>query len=362
MVVVDHFSKGAHFIPANESWSASQLANAFVDCVFRLHGLPDKIVSDRGSTFVSRFWTSVLDRLGIKSAPSTAFHPQTDGQVERLNAVLEDFLRHFVSDQQDDWVSWLSLAEFSHNNTVSASTGFSPFFAMLGYHPRFGAIAGASKVAGADAFVSHMQQVQQALEGNLAQAKERQAKYYNAGRRVDVVYRPGDLVWLSRKFIKTRRPCQKLDFRRVGPFRVRRMVGKNAVELELSELYARLHPVFNVSLVMPVVSLRGSGEDLMEEELLGGQVTAQVARLGRVTAIVGHRFGTEGHEYLLRGGDGRSENDKWVPLDDMARDLDKSPATKLRRMASSAPLPVKFVRCNLGCISSDTIIVRCCIG
>ena len=97
MVVVDHFSKTAHFIPANESWSAAKLAEAFIDHVFKLHGLPDKIVSDRGTTFMSQFWTSVLNQLQINPAPSTAFHPQTDGQVERINALLEDYLRHFVS-------------------------------------------------------------------------------------------------------------------------------------------------------------------------------------------------------------------------------------------------------------------------
>lgn len=102
MVAVDHFSKSAHFIAAKESWNANKLAESFFKQVFRLHGLPYTIVLDRGATFMSQFWTSVLRQLCNKPAPSTAFHPQTDGQVEKTNAVLEDYLRHYVSTNQDD--------------------------------------------------------------------------------------------------------------------------------------------------------------------------------------------------------------------------------------------------------------------
>lgn len=130
MVVVDHYSKYTHFIKAKETWSSIDMANAFIEQIFRLHGLPDKIVSDRVSVFMSLFWKSVCRLLCMKTAPSTAFHPQTDGQVERLNAVLEDYMRHFVCEKQDDWTRWLSFAEFANNNSVSASTGFSPFFCL----------------------------------------------------------------------------------------------------------------------------------------------------------------------------------------------------------------------------------------
>lgn len=88
MVVVDHFSKNSHFIPAKETWKADQLAEAFIDNIFKLHGLPESIVSDQGTTFMSQFWTSVLHQLKIHPTPSTAFQPQTDGQVEHINALL----------------------------------------------------------------------------------------------------------------------------------------------------------------------------------------------------------------------------------------------------------------------------------
>lgn len=251
MVVVDHFSKASHFIPAKETCSAGEMALSFIKEIFRLHGLQDKIFSDRGTLFMSKFWTSVLAHLGIKSTPSTAFHPQTDGQVERINALLEDYLRHFCAEEQDDWAKWLPIAEFSYNNTASSATKFSPFFTQKGFHPRFNYLVASSGIPAADDFVGHLQRVHSSLEESLTKAKAAQAKFYNKDRRVEVTYKPGDLVWLSRRHIKTKRPNSKLDVRRLGPFSVVRMVGRNAAKLSLPKSYSRLHPVFNVSLLMP---------------------------------------------------------------------------------------------------------------
>lgn len=134
-VIVDHLTKGAHFIPCRESMNALDLASLFVQHFFRFHGLPDKIVSDRGPSLVSVFWLEVQKALRITSAPSTAYHPQTDGQTERTNQTLETYLRHFSSHRQDDWAEWLPVAEFCFNNSTSASTKLTPFFAWQGFHP-----------------------------------------------------------------------------------------------------------------------------------------------------------------------------------------------------------------------------------
>lgn len=323
MVVVDHYSKYCHFIKAKETWSSLDLANAFVDQIFRLHGLPDKIVSDRGSVFMSSFWKSVTRLLCMNSAPSTAFHPQTDGQVERLNAVLEDYLRHFVCEKQDDWSRWLPLAEFANNNSISNSTGFSPFFACAGFHPRCNSLTLASKVPKADEFIGHMQNIQSKLERFLQAAKDRQSHYYDKDKRVDVVYQPGDLVWLSRKFIKTRRPSQKLDYRRIGPFPVVRMVGKNAVELTLSSEYARIHPVFNVALVMPVSKEEATPESEIRHGTLSNYKEGfSIARWLSVEVILDHRIVANQHEYLLRT-EPTGINDAWVSIQYISRGLDE---------------------------------------
>lgn len=110
LVITDHLTKGAHFIGCNESMDAAALARLFVHQFFRLHGFPDKTLSDRGPSFVSALWRSVLHALRISPAPSTAYHPQTDGQTERSNQTLKTYIRHFTSHRQDDWADWLPMA------------------------------------------------------------------------------------------------------------------------------------------------------------------------------------------------------------------------------------------------------------
>ena len=117
LVVVDRLTKMAHFIPCAETINAEQLATLLWKEVFKLHGLPRDIISDRGSTFVSKFWVELMKTVGTKAKHLTAFHPQTDGQTERVNQSLEQYLRCYVNFHQDDWPTWLPLAEFQYNNT-----------------------------------------------------------------------------------------------------------------------------------------------------------------------------------------------------------------------------------------------------
>ena len=138
LVVVDRLSKLRHYIPCHATDGSEELARLFVKYVVMHHGLPETIVSDRGAQFVSKFWKHVTTRWKTKAKLSTAYHPETDGQTERLNATLEQHLRAYVSFLQDDWVEWLPLAEFSANSLPSETTGRSPFFATYGFNPRLG--------------------------------------------------------------------------------------------------------------------------------------------------------------------------------------------------------------------------------
>jgi hypothetical protein len=137
LVVVDCLSKMAHFISCSKDISAEQTASLFLKHVVCLHGLPDDIVSDHGPQFASKFWSRLFGLLGTKINLSSAFHPQSDGQTEQVNQVLEQYLCCSVNYQQDDWTDLLPLAEFAYNNTIHASTKQTPFFANYGYHPRF---------------------------------------------------------------------------------------------------------------------------------------------------------------------------------------------------------------------------------
>ena len=135
-VCVDRLTKMSHFIATNSSMSAEDTAHLYLQNVVKLHGLPDDIVSDRGTQFTSKFSRRLLKLCEIHSNLSTAYHPQSDGQTERVNQVLEQYLHIFCDYQQDNWADLLPLAEFAHNNTKHTSTQVSPFYANYGYHPR----------------------------------------------------------------------------------------------------------------------------------------------------------------------------------------------------------------------------------
>ena len=138
MVVVDSITKRAHFIPTFTTVTAAEMARLFIQHVWRHHGLPCKVVSDRGPQFVAEFTRELYQRLGIKLAATTAYHPQGDGQTEHVNQELEQYLRLFVNQWQDDWTDLLPLAEFQYNNHVHTSTQHPPFLLESGRLPRMG--------------------------------------------------------------------------------------------------------------------------------------------------------------------------------------------------------------------------------
>ncbi|MBW0524753.1 hypothetical protein O181_064468 [Austropuccinia psidii MF-1] len=140
LVVVDRFSKMEIFIPTYELITALDVAQNFISHVFSKHGLPVSIVSDRGSLFVSTFWTNLCQQLKISRDLSANFHPETDGQTEGVNQILEKYLWTYVSYHQDDWHTWLPLAEFAYNNAEHSSTKKSPFFTIYGRNPNFDSI------------------------------------------------------------------------------------------------------------------------------------------------------------------------------------------------------------------------------
>jgi hypothetical protein len=135
-VFVDRLTKMVHFAPTYTDCSARDVARLINDTVFKHHGLPSELISDRDPRFTSEFWTELTRLLGTKLKMSTAFHPQTDGQTERSNGVLEDYLRHYISPSQDDWDEWLPQAEFSVNNAWQESIKNTLFMLNFGQQPR----------------------------------------------------------------------------------------------------------------------------------------------------------------------------------------------------------------------------------
>ena len=136
LVVVDRFSKMVHLIPCGTSINAEGLCDLVVHNVVRYHGLPDTVVSDRGPQFVSEFWNSILRIFGVRRSLTSGAHPEGNGQAERMNQNLIQYLTCYVNYLQDDWSDLLTYAEFAINKVVNESTGKSPFEVNFGFNPR----------------------------------------------------------------------------------------------------------------------------------------------------------------------------------------------------------------------------------
>ena len=242
----------AHFLPLRkEGKTAADLAVVFAREIWRHHRLPTDIVSDRDSQFTSEVWQEFLRLSGIRPRMSTAFHPQTDGQTERLNQTIEAYLRVFVQHEQNDWVSLLPMAEFAYNNSVTIGNGMTPIFANYGFHPAAVDPPTEEPLNPASTIYAHwMQTVFNESRRGLEAAQERMCRYTDPERKTPPVYQVGDLVILSGRNIKTRRPTRKLDHKNHGPFQIEKIISPLAVRLTLSRKW-KIHNTFHVSLLEP---------------------------------------------------------------------------------------------------------------
>jgi hypothetical protein len=251
-------TKQAHFVRINESITAPQLANVFIDHVYSKHGLPSLLVSDRDPRFNSLFWRTLFTALGTRLNLSTAYHPQTDGQTERTHRTIEQILRAYVHPCHDDWATWLPLAEFAYNNQYHRSTHTSPFYANYGYHPSSPTSFVLPPGASADAadYLSNLRDIQQIVAQELELEKAIMTTAVNKHRR-DLRFKPGDQVRLSTEYLSlANHPSSKFRPRYLGPFTVLDTVPSNCPDavsyrLDLPPSLSRLHPVFHVSRLLP---------------------------------------------------------------------------------------------------------------
>ncbi|HLO99762.1 MAG TPA: reverse transcriptase domain-containing protein [Fimbriimonas sp.] len=257
LVIVDRLSKIAHFIPCRNESNSADLARLFFNTIFRHHGLPDTIISDRGTTFTSEFTRTLCKLVGIGQKLSTAFHPQTDGQTERVNAIVEQYIRGYCNYQQDNWAELLTMAEFAYNNTISATTGVTPFFANYGYHPRYQIRQRSDSPAPLPEtlrdYSERLQGLDAYLRAEISWSQDMQAEQANKNRLPPPVLNVGDYVWLLRRHIQTTRPSSKLDYKRLGKFRISEKISAHAYKLELPPSM-KVHPVFHVSLLEPAAT------------------------------------------------------------------------------------------------------------
>jgi hypothetical protein len=268
-VVVDCLTKAAHFIPVKTTYNSTMLAELYMSRIVCLHGIPKKIVSDRGTQFTSHFWQQLHESLGTHLKFSSAYHPQTDNQNERTNQILEDMLRACALQDKLGWDKRLPYAEFSYNNNYQASLKMSPFDALYGRNcrtPLHWDQPGERKVFDPDILLDAEENIRMIWE-NLKVAQSRQRSYADTRRR-ELCFEVRDYVYLKVSPIKgTKRfgVKGKLAPRYIGPYQIQARCGEVAYQLSLPENLSAVHDVFHVSQLKKC--LRVPEEQLPTEDL-----------------------------------------------------------------------------------------------
>jgi len=251
MVVVDRLTKFAHFIPVKHPYTAPTIAKTFLDNIVKLHGMPHSIVSDRETIFVSTFWKELFKLYKVTLNLSTSYHPQTDGQTERVNQCLEMYLRCVVQDAPNTENSWLPLAQLWYNSSHHSSIGCSPFRALYGYDPNLGTVSTNDQTAppSVTQLIEHREQHLQHLKQRLEQAQNRM-KLFADRKRTDQHYSVGDSVLLRlqpyTQSSVANRPYPKLAYKFFGPYKILEKIGAVAYRLQLPA-HSSIHPIFHVS-------------------------------------------------------------------------------------------------------------------
>ena len=313
LVVVDRLTKAAHFIACNGPPSAKETADLMIQNVFRLHGVPDEVVSDRGVQFTSKFWRSFCTSLEIDINLSTAFHPQSNGQTERTNQTLEQYLRCYICHLQDDWVDLLPVAEFSYNNSQNASTKQTPFFANLGYHPNIlPKFPVTSPIPAVAERISTLQQNLLLLRETLESAQENYKRAADKFRRPAPMFKVGDKVWLSTRNLKIKVPSPKLGHKFIGPYKIMRIISPVAVRLKLPRSM-RIHPVFHVSLLKAAVPNPFPERTRPPPEAI--EIDGQEQFV--VEEILDSRIFRNQLQYLIKWQGYGSEENSWEPINNI---------------------------------------------
>jgi len=218
-----------------------------------LHRLAKSIISNKGVQFVAGIIKELNSLLEIQTKLSMAYHPQTDGQTERVNQDLEQYLRIFINHRQEQWPDWLGTAEFAYNNKIHSATKISLFKANYGQDPRMG-FEGRKKgkYKAAEKFIEKMRKIQEEAKAVLGKVQKEMRKFADQKQGKGEEYKVGDLVLLSTKDLKWHmkgRRLEKLTEHFVEPYKIKRIISSNVVELELPSSI-KTHPVVNISRVL----------------------------------------------------------------------------------------------------------------
>jgi hypothetical protein len=261
LTVVDRCTKMVHLIKCDEHVNAVEFQQLMQDHVFSKHGLPLDMIHDRDPRFTGHFCKSVCNLLKLHQSVTSAYHPQSDGQTERMNRTIEQVLRAHAAQYSEEWDKNLSMVEFAMNNSVHAGLKHTPFFLNFGLHPVTPIMLEAikltkesiskdtSKCPSAKHYLLAREEAFKHAMNHLSKARDRYKSYADA-KRTDPTYKKGDLVLLSTVNLNKHQLRRKLYPRFVGPFEILEEVNDVAYKLDLPTTL-NIHDVFHVSLLKP---------------------------------------------------------------------------------------------------------------
>src|SRR5712671_4923814 len=313
LTITDHdCSKAAIFIPCNEEIDAAGVAKVYATYVFPHYGLPKKVISDRDPRFASNFSRELCDLLRIKQNISSAYHPQTDGQSERTNQSLEQYLRLYCGSQQKEWAFWLPLAQYTWNSWPNASTKKSPFELILGYVPLAHQPSREANIPDINNRLARIKEAREEAQRALKRTQERMIKETRFKG-----FEIGNKVWLEGTNIKSPYDSKKLSPKRYGPFEVVAKISHVAYQISLPETWG-IHDVFHASLLTPYKETDEHGTNFLEPppELIEGEEEWEIEQ------ILGKRHFGRGKklQYLVRWKDYSPAHDQWVDKSDITAD------------------------------------------
>src|SRR5712672_724149 len=314
ITITDHdCSKAAIFIPCNEEIDAAGVAKVYATYVFPHYGLPKKVISDRDPRFASNFSRELCNLLGIKQNISSAYHPQTDGQSERTNQSLEQYLRLYCGTHQKDWAAWLPLAQYTWNSWPNASTKKSPYELILGYTPL--AHQPSRDTTAVPDLNARIQQIKEAREQAQEALKRTQEAMIKESKFKG--FEIGNKVWLEGTNIKRPYNSQKLSPKRYGPFEVVAKISHLVYKLKIPHTW-QIHDVFHASLLTPYKETVEHGKNFLEPppDVIEGEEEWEVEQL-----LEKRIFGrSKKLQFLVRWKGYSPAHDQWVNKEDMAAD------------------------------------------
>jgi len=326
LIAVDRLTKMAHFIPTTSNVTSKQTADLFLQHVFRYHGLPENIVSDRDPKFTARFWKNLNKALGVNMLMSTSAHPQTDGQSEATVKIIQKLLKPFCL-QDQDWEMLLPSLEFAYNDTKQTSTHETPFYLNYGYHPTGTYRHSDTNNPHVEDYVQYLARLQEAARDAIHDSQTVQERYANQHRRPSPEIKVGDWVLLRRRKEHQTKLAPITD----GPFQVLK-IGTNNVTLKFPRR-SQAHPTVNISRVQLYFGPR--------PELLTEPPKDNTEHEYPIERVMGHKVVKGKDYYYIHWKGYPAEDDSWEPRENLTPEALKSweDSIKTRSMTRNSQTP-----------------------